>query len=101
MQVSGGRTERGRLKQCVLQRHSTENPKQILPEKELCGHSPKFPHSCVRMWCDVLYILPGTVCLFCCRKIYSMWTDPGNIYVNRSETYECGIQDRGREISFL
>jgi hypothetical protein len=28
-------------------RHNTENSKQIFPEKELCGFSPQFPHSCV------------------------------------------------------
>jgi hypothetical protein len=26
----------------TLQRHNTENMKQIFPEKELCGHSPDF-----------------------------------------------------------
>jgi hypothetical protein len=35
-------------------RHSTENSKQILPEKELCCHSPKFPHSCV---CGAMYCI--------------------------------------------
>ncbi len=31
----------------------------------------------------------------------NMWTDPGNIYVNRSQTHECGIWDWGRAIPFL
>ncbi len=28
------------LMQTTLQRHNTENAKQIFPEKELCGYSP-------------------------------------------------------------
>jgi hypothetical protein len=31
----------------ALQRGNTENSKQIFPEKEFCGLSPIFPHSCV------------------------------------------------------
>ncbi len=31
----------------TLQRNNTENPKPIFPEKELGGHSPNFPYSCV------------------------------------------------------
>jgi hypothetical protein len=49
-----------------LQRHNTENSKQIFAEKELRGLSPNFPHSCV---CERFYMFPGSVCLFCCRKI--------------------------------
>jgi hypothetical protein len=36
---------------CSLQRHNTENSKQIFPEKELAGVSPNFHiHVSVREW---------------------------------------------------
>jgi hypothetical protein len=47
-----------------MQRHNTENLKQIFPEKKLLGYSPNFHiHVSVRD----LYI-PICICLFCCRK---------------------------------
>ncbi len=58
----------------ALQRHNTENFKQIFPEKELCGLSPNF-HAHVSVW--AIYIFPQSVCLFCCRKICG----PGNISI--------------------
>ncbi len=30
-----------------------------------------------------------------------MWTDPGTVYVNGSQTHECGNWDGGRTIPFL
>jgi hypothetical protein len=57
----------------TLQRHNTENSKQIFPEKELLGISPKFPNSSV---CERFIYSHN-------RSAYSaagkMWTDPGNI----------------------
>ncbi len=35
---------------------------------------------------------------FICLLQENMWTDPGNIYVNRSQTHECGNWDWGRTI---
>jgi hypothetical protein len=60
----------------TLQRHSTENLKQIFPEKELCGISPNFHiHVSVRD----LYIptmgLPILLQEF-------MWTDPRHRHIN-------------------
>ncbi len=50
-----------------LQRHNTENLKQIFPEKELRGHSPNFH---IHVSVSDLYIsIPQSICLFCCRKI--------------------------------
>ncbi len=52
----------------ALQRHSTENSKQIFSGKELHGYSP---NSCIHVSVSDLYIciFLWTVCLFCCRKI--------------------------------
>jgi hypothetical protein len=57
----------------ALQRHNTENSKQIFPEKELRGHNPNFHiHLSVRD----LYI--PTIDLPILLQ-ENMWTDPGNI----------------------
>ncbi len=47
-----------------------------------------------------IYIFPGSVCLFCCRKICG---PPilGIYIINRSQTHECGNWDWGRAIPFL
>ncbi len=51
----------------TLQRHNTENSKQIFPEKELSCLSPNF-HIHVHVYLsDFHFIFP--VCLFCYRKI--------------------------------
>ncbi len=50
---------------CILQRHYTENSKQIFPEMKLRGPSPNSNFKF--LW--AIYILPQSVCLFCCRKI--------------------------------
>ncbi len=50
----------------ALQRHGIENSKQIFPEKKLRGHSP---NSNIHVSVSDLYIFPGSVRLFCCRKI--------------------------------
>ena len=47
----------------ALQRHNTENSKQIFPEKELRSHTPNFY---IHVSLSDLYI---PVCLFCHRKI--------------------------------
>ncbi len=63
-----------------------------IPRKGIAQPKSQFPHSCV-----------------CERFIYShirsayfaagnMWTDPYNIYVNRSQTHECRNWDWGRTI---
>ncbi len=48
----------------TLQRHNTENPKQILPERN-CGAT--VPISTF-LWLWANYIFPRSVCLFTCRK---------------------------------
>jgi hypothetical protein len=58
----------------TLQKHNTENSKQIFPEKELCGHSPNsrihlsLSDSCIPSRSDLPILLQE-----------NMWTDPGNI----------------------
>ncbi len=79
----------------TTQRHNDENSKQLFPEKELRGYSSNF--YIMFMW--AIYILPWSVCLFCCRKIHR-WTDPWG-YIFRSQTHECGNWDWGRTIPFL
>ncbi len=49
----------------TLQKHNTENSKQIFPKKVLRGLSPNFHILC--QW--AIYIFPQSVYLFCCRKI--------------------------------
>ncbi len=39
-----------------------------------------------------IYIFPGSVCLFCCRK----YVDRSGEYTNRSQTHECGNWAWGR-----
>jgi hypothetical protein len=57
----------------TLQKHNTENSKQIFPEKELRGHSPNF-HFHVSV--SVLYIPTIGLPILLQEK---MWTDSGNI----------------------
>jgi hypothetical protein len=59
--------KRFHIRQYKLQRHNTENSKQIFLEKELLGLSPNFH---INVSVSDLYIFPGSVCLFCCRNIY-------------------------------
>jgi hypothetical protein len=49
----------------ALQRTSTENSKQIFPEKELRGHSPNFH---IHVFVSYLYIFPGSVHIFFCNR---------------------------------
>jgi hypothetical protein len=71
----------------ALQRSSTENSKQIFPEKKLRGHSPSFH---IRVSESDLYIprmdLPIQL-LEICGPIL------GYPYNNRSRTHECGNWD--------
>jgi hypothetical protein len=60
----------------TLQRHNTENSKQMFPEKELRGRSPNF-HVHVSV-SDLSTLFPKSICLFCCRKICGL---PGNIKI--------------------
>ncbi len=41
-----------------------------------------------------IYIFPGSICLFCCRK----YVDRSREYINRSQTHQCGNLDWGRAI---
>jgi hypothetical protein len=57
----------------ALQRHNTENSKQIFPEKELPGLRPNFH---IHVFGSGLYIpMIGLPILL----QENMWTDPGNI----------------------
>ncbi len=81
----------------ILQRHNTENLKQIFPENELHGLSLNF-HFLVPV--SDLYIpaISLPIYIFCCRKICGpiLWE-----YINRWHTHECGNWDWGRAIPFL
>jgi hypothetical protein len=70
----------------TLQRHNTENSKQIFPEKELRGLSPNF---LIHVSVNDLYI-PAIGPPILLRE--KMWTDPGDTFINRS--HECGNWDQ-------
>ncbi len=54
------------------------------PRKGISGSQSQFPHSCV---CErIIYSHDGSA--FSAGG--NMWTDPGNICINRSQTHECG-----------
>jgi hypothetical protein len=61
------------LPQDALQRHNTDNSKQILPEKELRGHSP---NSYIYVSVGDLYI--PTIGLHIMLQ-ENRWTDDGNL----------------------
>ncbi len=46
------------------------------------------------MYLWAIYILPQSICLFCCKK----YVDRSREYINRSQTHECGNWDWGRAI---
>jgi hypothetical protein len=72
---------------CTLQRHNTENAKQIFPEKELRGLSPSF-HSHVSV--SDLYI--PTIGLPILLQ-ENMWINPGTIQVaHRHMNVEIGTE---------
>ncbi len=72
----------------TLRRNNTENLKQIFPKKKLRGHSPNF-HIHVSWAGPTIGLLSAAG---------NLWTDLGNIHINRSETYECGNWDWGLAI---
>ncbi len=78
----------------TLQRHNTDNSKQIFPGNELRGYSPNsYIHVSVS---DLYTVFPWLVCLFCCRKICGP-----NVRIYRSVTDTCENWDWDRAILFL
>jgi hypothetical protein len=65
---------------CTLQRHNTENSKQIFPEKELRGVSPNF-HIHVSVSDSYIPRIGLPILLQ-----ENMWTDSVGIYINCSQT---------------
>ncbi len=63
--------------------HCTENRIYVFPEKELRSLSP---NSYIHVSVSYLYIFPGSVHIFGCRKIDRPILE---IYINRSQIYEC------------
>ncbi len=56
--------------------------KQIFPEKELRGHSPNFPHSCL---CEQFIYFQLSISITAAGKcVDRTWK-----YINRSQTHEC------------
>jgi hypothetical protein len=70
-----------------LQRHNTENLKQVFPEKELRGLNPNFH---IHVSVSDLYI--PTIGLPILLQ-ENMWTDPGSLCINHSHAHECGNRD--------
>ncbi len=69
----------------TLQRHNTKNSKQIFPEKELCGLSPK-----VHIHVSVSDLYISTIGLL----QENMWTDPENISTAQRHMHvEIGTED--------
>jgi hypothetical protein len=66
---------------------NTENWKQIFPEKEFCGHSPKYH---IHVSVSDLYI-PTIDLPFLVQK--NMWANPGNIQIaHRQMNVETGTE---------
>jgi hypothetical protein len=71
---------------CLL-RTNTENWTNI-PRKGTARPISTF----MCLW--AIYIFPGSICLFCCKK----YVDRSREYINRSQTHQCGNLDWGRAI---
>jgi hypothetical protein len=74
-----------------LQRHNTEKWNKY-SQKRKCAASV-LVSTFMFLW--AIYIFPGSVCPFCCRKVDRFWK-----YINRSQTHECGNWDWGHAILF-
>ncbi len=77
--------------QRVLQRHNTENSKQIFPGKELCGYRPNS-----YIYVSVIFIFLWSVCLFCCRKIEDRTWE----YIDRSQNMNVEIGTEAAQFLF-
>jgi hypothetical protein len=67
----------------TLQRHSSENSKQIFPENEMRGHNP---NSYIHVSVGDLYIRTiGLPILLQENRVDRSWE-----YIDRSQTHECG-----------
>ncbi len=78
----------------TLQRQNSENSKQIFPDKELHGLSPKTSSVCERFIC-IPWIGLSTYSA-AGNSVDRSWE-----HINRSQTHECGNWDWGPAISFL
>ncbi len=65
----------------ALQRHNTENSKQIFPEKKIAQPQSQFPHSCV----FERFIFSRNRSAYILLQEY-MWTDLGNIQKSITDT---------------
>jgi hypothetical protein len=73
----------------TLQRHNTANWKQIIPEKELQASVPISTFMC--LW--AIYIIPGSVCPICCRKICGLFLGIYTQYIaHRQINVEIGTE---------
>jgi hypothetical protein len=78
----------------TLQRHNTENSKQILPEKELRSHSPNLH---IHVSVSDLYILTIDLPIYSAAGKY---VDQSWEYKNRSQTHKCenwGLRPRNSQ----
>jgi hypothetical protein len=65
----------------ALQRHNTENSKQLFPEKELRGLSPNFH---IHVSVSDLYIPRIGLLILLQENLDGFWA-----YINRSQTHKC------------
>ncbi len=77
----------------TLQRHNTENSKQIFPEKELRGLCPNFQFMC--LWA-IYYSYDRSAYSAAGKYVDQSWE-----YINISQIHEYGNWDWGRAIPWL
>jgi hypothetical protein len=76
-----GESLKGKPDGAALQRHNTENSKQIFPEKELCGPSPN-----CHLHVSVSDLYTPTIGLPILLQ-ENVWTNPGNtVYKSPTDT---------------
>ncbi len=76
---------------CLVPIYVFPKIKLLLPKQNYNVLSPSF-YTHIYVW--EIYIFPGSVCLFCCRK----YVDQSWENINRSQTQECRNWDWGRAI---
>jgi hypothetical protein len=93
-----GPTPFGKPDGAALQRHNTENSKQIFPEKKLCGSSPNC-HLHVSV--SDLYTSTPTIGLPILLQ-ENVWTNPGNtVQLHKSPTDNMNVEIGTEVVQFI